>query len=65
MVTRPHNNDAPEHRRRFRARYVIGADGTHSTVRRLFDVDFPGKTMLSSIILADVTLAREAGRGAG
>ena len=42
----------------WRARYVIGADGAHSTVRTLLGVDFPGKTLLSSIVLADVKLAR-------
>lgn len=42
----------------WRARYVIGADGAHSTVRTLVGADFPGKTILSSIVLADVKLAR-------
>ncbi|MDT5135974.1 MAG: hypothetical protein QOD58_236 [Mycobacterium sp.] len=42
---------------RWRARYVIGADGAHSTVRTLVGADFPGKTILSSIVLADVKLA--------
>ena len=36
---------------------MIGADGAHSTVRDLIGVDFPGKTILSSIVLADVKLA--------
>jgi hypothetical protein len=36
--------------------YVIAADGAHSTVRALLGVDFPGKTVLSSIVLADVKL---------
>lgn len=42
----------------WRARYVIAADGAHSTVRTLVDADFPGKTILSSIVLADVNLAQ-------
>jgi 2-polyprenyl-6-methoxyphenol hydroxylase-like FAD-dependent oxidoreductase len=42
----------------WRARYVIGADGAHSTVRALVGADFPGKTILSSIVLADVKLTR-------
>lgn len=41
----------------WRARYVIGADGAHSTVRTLLGADFPGRTLLSSIVLADVKLA--------
>jgi 2-polyprenyl-6-methoxyphenol hydroxylase-like FAD-dependent oxidoreductase len=43
---------------RWRARYLIGADGAHSTVRALVGAGFPGKTILSSIVLADVKLAR-------
>lgn len=42
---------------RWRARYVVAADGAHSTVRALVGADFPGKTILSSIVLADVKLA--------
>ncbi|MFS7877905.1 FAD-dependent oxidoreductase [Streptomyces asiaticus] len=41
----------------WRARYVVGADGAHSTVRDLLGADFPGKTVLSSVVLADVRLA--------
>lgn len=41
----------------WRARYVIGADGAHSSVRTLVGADFPDKTLLSSIVLADVKLA--------
>jgi 2-polyprenyl-6-methoxyphenol hydroxylase-like FAD-dependent oxidoreductase len=43
--------------RRWRAHYVIGADGAHSSVRTLLGVEFPGKTILSSVVLADVKLA--------
>jgi 2-polyprenyl-6-methoxyphenol hydroxylase-like FAD-dependent oxidoreductase len=46
-----------EAEQRWRAKYLIGADGAHSTVRTLLGVDFPGKTILSSIVLADVKLA--------
>ena len=42
---------------RWRAKYLIGADGAHSAVRGLVGADFPGKTILSSIVLADVKLA--------
>lgn len=42
---------------------MIGADGAHSTVRALVGADFPGRTILSSIVLADVLLAHApAGR---
>lgn len=39
------------------ARYAVGADGAHSSVRTLIGVEFPGKTLMSSIVLADVKLA--------
>jgi len=42
---------------RWRAGYLIGADGAHSTVRTLVGAGFDGKTILSSIVLADVKLA--------
>lgn len=45
-------------RSRWRARYVIGADGAHSTVRALVGADFRGKPVLSSVVLADVKLSR-------
>jgi 2-polyprenyl-6-methoxyphenol hydroxylase-like FAD-dependent oxidoreductase len=47
--------------RRWRAQYVVGADGAHSSVRRFVGADFPGKTILSSIVLADVKLERNPG----
>ncbi|GIJ49630.1 FAD-dependent oxidoreductase [Virgisporangium aliadipatigenens] len=40
----------------FRADYVVGADGVHSAVREALGVPFPGKSVLSSIMLADVRL---------
>ncbi|CAJ1581974.1 FAD-dependent oxidoreductase [[Mycobacterium] wendilense] len=39
------------------ARYLIGADGAHSTVRTLVGADFPGETILRSMVLADIELA--------
>ncbi|AOW94551.1 FAD-dependent oxidoreductase [Rhodococcus sp. WMMA185] len=41
----------------FHARYAVGADGAHSTVRGLIGQPFPGKGILRSIMLADVELA--------
>lgn len=55
VSTRPHGD--ADHHTHWRARYLIGADGAHSTVRSLVGADFPGKTILSSIVLADVKLA--------
>ncbi|MBS1695088.1 MAG: FAD-dependent oxidoreductase [Actinobacteria bacterium] len=58
VTTAPHPDpDSPQHVT-FRARYVVGADGAHSTVRTLVGADFPGRTVLSSMVLADVKLAR-------
>ncbi|WP_433791015.1 FAD-dependent monooxygenase [Actinoplanes sp. CA-252034] len=39
------------------ADWVIGADGAHSTVRRSLGLPFPGRAVLTSIMLADVRLA--------
>lgn len=43
---------------RIRATWVIAADGAHSTTRDLLGVPFPGETVLSSVVLADVRLTR-------
>ncbi len=43
--------------REVRAAYVVGADGAHSTVRHLLGMGFPGRSVLRSIMLADVRLA--------
>ncbi|WP_285686851.1 FAD-dependent oxidoreductase [Actinoplanes sp. NBRC 103695] len=40
-----------------RARYLVGCDGAHSTVRRLAGIDFAGKQYQTHILLADVHLA--------
>lgn len=63
VTARPKDDDDPDHRATWRADYVIGADGAHSTVRDLIGVGFPGKTILSSIVLADVKLADGTGDG--
>ena len=39
-----------------RARYVVGCDGAHSSVRRLAGIDFVGKQYETHILLADVRL---------
>ncbi|MEU2348069.1 FAD-dependent oxidoreductase [Modestobacter sp. NPDC049651] len=39
------------------ARYAVGADGAHSTVRGLVGLPFPGAVVLRSIMLADAELA--------
>jgi 2-polyprenyl-6-methoxyphenol hydroxylase-like FAD-dependent oxidoreductase len=54
VTTRP--KDAEDPRQTWRADYVVGADGAHSTVRRLIGAEFPGRTILTSIVLADVKL---------
>ncbi|MFC7621493.1 FAD-dependent monooxygenase [Microlunatus sp. GCM10028923] len=38
----------------WRARYVVGADGVRSSVRRALRLPFPGEVVLQSMILADV-----------
>ncbi|OMC47962.1 FAD-dependent oxidoreductase [Mycobacterium sp. IS-2888] len=54
VTARAHGDN--ESRHTWRARYLVGADGAHSTVRELAGADFSGKTILSSIVLADVKL---------
>jgi hypothetical protein len=39
-----------------RARYLIGADGGRSFVRRVLDIGFPGKTLSVRAVVADVVL---------
>src|SRR3989440_1490681 len=41
----------------YRARYVVGADGVGSAVRKLLGLPFPGKAIVRSIMLADVRLS--------
>lgn len=38
------------------ADYVVGTDGVHSAVRKALELPFPGKAILTSIMLADVRL---------
>lgn len=39
-----------------RAEYVVGADGLHSTVRQALGMPFPGKSVVRSVMLAEVRL---------
>ncbi|WP_344443649.1 FAD-dependent monooxygenase [Kitasatospora nipponensis] len=41
-----------------RARYVVGTDGVRSTVRELLGIPYPGESVVSSVLLADVRLER-------
>ncbi|MFI9600561.1 FAD-dependent monooxygenase [Streptomyces sp. NPDC052043] len=41
-----------------RARYVVGTDGVRSIVRRSLGMPFPGRSAISSLMLADVLLDR-------
>ena len=45
--------------RGYRAAYVVGADGHRSTVREAVGLPFPGRAVLTSMVLADVRLGRE------
>ncbi|GAB1812768.1 FAD-dependent oxidoreductase [Mycobacterium sp. MUNTM1] len=63
VTARPKGDGDPAHRQTWRARYAIGADGAHSSVRTLLGVDFPGETVLTSLMLADVKLAHGPSRG--
>jgi 2-polyprenyl-6-methoxyphenol hydroxylase-like FAD-dependent oxidoreductase len=40
-----------------RTTYVVGADGVRSTMRDLVGIEFPGHTVIRSMVLADVRLA--------
>ncbi|KQS71340.1 hypothetical protein ASG41_20290 [Modestobacter sp. Leaf380] len=43
--------------REWAARWVVGADGVRSAVRDLVGLPFPGRTVLRSVVLADVRLS--------
>ncbi|MFB6838213.1 FAD-dependent oxidoreductase [Streptomyces sp. NPDC056361] len=42
-----------------RARHLVGADGVRSAVRSALGLPFPGRSVIRSIVLADVRLAEE------
>jgi len=46
---------------RYRASYVVGADGVNSAVRRALGLPFPGRSVIKSIMLADVRLSAPPG----
>ena len=41
----------------YRASYLVGADGVNSAVRRSLGLPFPGRSVIKSIMLADVRLS--------
>ena len=43
----------------FRAAYVVGADGMRSAVRQAVGLPFPGRSVIRSVVLADVRLAEQ------
>jgi 2-polyprenyl-6-methoxyphenol hydroxylase-like FAD-dependent oxidoreductase len=45
-----------------RARYVVGADGMHSLVRRIAGIGFAGESYEDSFVLADVDMEWDHGR---
>jgi 2-polyprenyl-6-methoxyphenol hydroxylase-like FAD-dependent oxidoreductase len=47
------------------ARYLVGADGGHSTVRKLIGVEFPGRDGRVSMAVADITLVDQPAGDAG
>jgi 2-polyprenyl-6-methoxyphenol hydroxylase-like FAD-dependent oxidoreductase len=63
VTARPKDGSDPAHHTTWRASYVIGADGAHSTIRDLLNLDFPGRAVLSSVVLADVRLTAGPGDG--
>ena len=43
--------------RRYRSSYAVGADGVRSAVRAALGLPFPGRSVVRSLMLADVRLA--------
>lgn len=41
-------------RRRFRTRWLVAADGSHSTIRRLLHVAFPGRSFEDQFLIVDI-----------
>ncbi|MEW2398532.1 FAD-dependent monooxygenase [Streptomyces sp. NPDC046862] len=55
-VRGPHGEGEPD---ALSAAYVVGADGHRSTVREAIGLPFPGKSVIRSVVLADVRLDEE------
>jgi 2-polyprenyl-6-methoxyphenol hydroxylase-like FAD-dependent oxidoreductase len=51
--------ETPAGAREFTARYLVAADGAHSTVRRLLGDPFPGRPARMRMAVADIVLARK------
>ncbi|MGN2638137.1 FAD-dependent monooxygenase [Nocardia takedensis] len=49
----PESDGGPPVDREWRAAYVVGADGIHSRVRESLGIEFPGESVLTSVIIAD------------
>jgi len=64
LTAQAKGDDDPAQRSIWRAAYVIGADGARSRTRGLLGAPFPGKTILSSVVLADVKLRHGPSGGA-
>lgn len=48
----------PGGRTSLRAAHLVGTDGVRSTVRRAVGIDFPGETVIRSMVISDVRLSR-------
>lgn len=48
--------DADGAKQEAHAAYLVGADGHHSTVRQALGLDFPGESVVRSLMLADVKM---------
>ncbi|MFJ9251001.1 FAD-dependent monooxygenase [Streptomyces sp. NPDC101776] len=51
----------PDGEQTVRTRYLIGADGGSSLVRKALDIGFPGRTLGVRAIVADVSVDTESG----
>ena len=49
-----HTEDSSATEEKIRARWVVGCDGAHSTVRHQSDIDFEGEALAQSFALADI-----------